>query len=507
MVYGSIVTYVVYKNILSDNYENISGMLDTNAESIGQSLEMIKGTAIAISGSQSISNWRDNTNYFSRASKKGNLNREGLNRDLQRIIVYNQAWNFNLYDYLVVFEDDELLAYTYTKSYTTNNVIKSTKDVYGKISEDDEYFQMIPPTSDDQTIYTTLRVKADFSKENSIYVIGATTTKDFNDKLSSMAAFDGVKVFLTDSNGVVYGSNESDMLGTVLPDNLRSTKSKTSITMDRVKYEVIKKKVNNDFSLIYMFPKQSIMRQTLVGMESLIIMSLIITIIMVVVLTMMESSYEKRLLEEEAELKFLQQQMNPHFLFNILLTIQIKAKMSGDESVYKMISSLSSLLRAGIYGDKRAMVTIEEELKYVEYYLSLQKERFDDRLSYRISVEDDALKKCEIPRLSIEPIVENAIVHGVENVEKQAQVDIEISSVGNDMVIHVRDNGGGFDVSALKLDEVTKTDEGLTREKVGLKSTAARIKLIYGRNYGMSIDSKIGEGTDVAIRVPKKVIG
>ncbi len=95
MVYGTIVTYVVYKNILSDNYDNISGMLDTNAESIEQSLEMIKGTAIAISGSESISNWIDNTSYFKRDSKRGNLNREEywfITR--RRILIFMITWRY-----------------------------------------------------------------------------------------------------------------------------------------------------------------------------------------------------------------------------------------------------------------------------------------------------------------------------------------------------------------------------------------------------------------------------
>lgn len=504
LIYGSIVTYVVYKNILQDNYDNISGMLETNTESINKTLDMINGTAIAISGSQAISNWRNDSSYFSGTAKNKRLHIEELNNELQRILIYNGAWNFNLYDYVAVYENDELLAYTYTKTYSIKRVLKSTEEIYKRIADDESYSLILAPSNDDKTIYTTLRVKSDFTSDNSIYVIGATSVKAFNETLKSMAALDGVKVYLTDKNGTVYASNIDDALGQTLSEDLLKAKSKAVVSEGHVNYEVIKSSVNNSFSIVYMFPKQSIMRQTLVGMESLIIMSAVIAIIMVLVLTAMESSYERRLLEEEAEIKFLQQQMNPHFLFNILLTIQIKAKMSKDESVYRMISSLSSLLRAGIYGDKRALISVEEELKYVDYYLSLQKERFDDRLTYTINVEDEALKKCQVPRLSIEPIVENAIVHGVENVEDQAKVSVNVTSQGNELVIHVIDNGSGFDASTLNLDEVTKTEDGLTREKVGLKSTAARIKLIYGKKYGLEINSQPGQGTDIAIRIPRK---
>ena len=235
-------------------------------------------------------------------------------------------------------------------------------------------------------------------------------------------------------------------------------------------------------------------------MESLIILSVIIAVIMVFILTLADSSYETRHLKDEAEIKFLQQQMNPHFLFNILLTIQIKAKMSGDETVYKMISSLSSLLRAGIYGDKRSLISIEEELKYVEYYLSLQKERYEDKLDYSISLDDPELNKCEIPRLSIEPIVENAVIHGVETVDRPALVQVNVTSEDNQLIIHVTDNGVGFDISQLDLESAS--------DRVGLRSTLKRIQLIYGKKYGLDIVSYKNVGTDIAIRVLlKKWVG
>ncbi len=227
------------------------------------------------------------------------------------------------------------------------------------------------------------------------------------------------------------------------------------------------------------------------------------TLVMASVVTVIESGYESRILKEESELKFLQSQMNPHFLFNILLTIQIKAKMSGDEDVSLMITSLSNLLRAGIYGDKRSKIKISEELKYVEYYLSLQKERFDERLTYEIKVYDDALLDCEVPRLSIEPLVENAVVHGLEEVERNGFAKICVSAEGNDICIHVIDNGKGFD----PLFDINKPEEdivkGSKREKVGLRNTNKRIKLMYGNQYGISIESKPLTGTDVMVRIPR----
>ena len=240
-------------------------------------------------------------------------------------------------------------------------------------------------------------------------------------------------------------------------------------------------------------------------MESLLLLSIITTIIMVVLVTMIETQYEQKILMEESEIQFLQQQMNPHFLFNILLTIQIKAKMSGDETVSKMITSLSNLLRAGIYRDKRSTIPIKEELKYVEYYLSLQKERYEDRLTYTIDIEDEELTDCEVPRLSIEPLVENAVVHGLEVSDKEGKVEVSIKAAGKDILIHVKDNGVGFDPAVLKLSDTRLNPDGtLTREKVGVKNTDRRIKMMYGDKYGLNIKSEINEGTDIEIKVPKR---
>ncbi|CBK73181.1 Putative regulator of cell autolysis [Butyrivibrio fibrisolvens 16/4] len=416
---------------------------------------------------------------------------------MQRVLVYNNVWNFDLFDYLTVYENEKLLAYTYTKSYSTQQIIDRTGKVFYAVKNDTAYNQMIPPSYEDQTIYTVLKIQSDFDSEDAMYIIGGTSVAGLNERLCSMASFEGAKAFLINNKGIVYASTNPEDLGNFLNDQLFYAKGqRAQVRFAGEKYDLIRKRVNNDFQILYMFPKQAIMRQTLIGMESLIIVSVIIAVLMVFILTLVESSYEARHLNDEAEIKFLQHQMNPHFLFNILLTIQIKAKMSKDESVYKMISSLSSLLRAGIYKDERGLISIEEELKYVEYYLSLQKERYEDKLTYNIIVDDEALKKCEIPRLSIEPIVENAVIHGVEACDRPALVTINVTAEGGDLIIHVTDNGVGFDVDEMDLESES--------DRVGLRSTQKRIQLIYGKEYGLDVVSYKDIGTDIAIRVPQK---
>ena len=122
----------------------------------------------------------------------------------------------------------------------------------------------------------------------------------------------------------------------------------------------------------------------------------------------------------------------------------------------------------------------------MEYYLWLQKQRYEERLTYSIDVNEEDIKACEIPRLVIEPMVENAIVHGAENLENEVRVEVSLLSSGDDLIIHVKDNGVGFDPDKLKK---PGENEG-RREKMGLSNTDQRLKLLYGERYGLDISSK-----------------
>jgi two-component system sensor histidine kinase YesM len=340
--------------------------------------------------------------------------------------------------------------------------------------------------------------------------------------------------------------------------NQIDVKHKSEIEYNHVKYIGIMKDIDKDFKFVYLLPKSKLVKQSLIGMQSFIYISILLAAFLIVIAimgtmrattfikdiskalkrvkgndydtkmekydnpaldelvdtfnsmtteikTLIQTTYESKILLNEMEIKFLQHQMNPHFLFNILLTIQIKAKMSGDETIYKMISSLSSLLRAGIYGDKRPLINMEEVLKYVDFYLWLQKVRFEDRLTYQIDIQDQSILQCEIPRLIIEPIVENAIVHGVEKMSDKASVYVSLCYDGDDILIQVVDNGVGFDVSTVVNHASQGFNNGeIRREKMGLNNTNQRIKLMYGAQYGLNIESQENNGTRIAIRIPKK---
>ncbi len=522
LLYGMYVSYETYRNILKDNNEYIDIMVDVNIDSLRQTHELIRGTTFSLSGSNSIEGWRNDVTRFSRGDKKSYLNLENLNKEMQKILTDNNVWNFELFDYVVIYENDKLIAFTYTKPFSTQQIITSSKKIYEQIRDKEDYTVEIAPTEEDDTIYTTLRIKSDFKSQKELYIIGATKERCFGDRLSSLATYDGSLVFMTDKEGMVYSSNDSEWLGNKVPKKLiglSNSLKKRELVMNRTSYIVTKRAINKDYNFIYFYPKQELVLRTFLGMKSFLVISILFAAFIVVIFVLLtngvkrlvKSSYESKILLDEMEIKFLQHQMNPHFLFNILLTIQIKAKMSGDEKIYKMISSLSALLRAGIYKDARAIVSLKEELKYVEYYLWLQKERFDDRLNYSIDISDDSILNCEIPRLIIESMVENAIVHGIENMSEGAMVRVTLEYVASkekeEILIHVIDNGAGFNAAKVVSEKVGLENDGsIRRDKMGLNNTNQRLKLIYGEQYGLNIHSKENEGTDIEIHIPKKIM-
>lgn len=558
--YGMYTTYHVYNNLLDNNYNNINLMMNVTIDNINQANNLMKSTSFALSGSESIRSWVNDDTYFSKSNRDYYLNIQKLNREMQTILTNNNVWNFELFDYVTVYRDQEMIGYYFTKPFSINQILTETHHVYQSIVHRDDFIVSLPPTYDHPVMYNTLKIQSDFQSDNSIYIISATKEDYTQNKYKDLLLSSNALVYVIDSDGVIFSSNLKEQLGQVLPETLiGKSATQKEVTYQGSTYMRINKKMDNDYRFICLLPKLELAKQAFASMKSFIIMSLLLGIL-IIVLTLLRTlqttsfiddfanalqrvrekdydtkmtkysdsqlnelvdtfntmtseikhlihtTYESKLLLNEMKFKFLQHQMNPHFLFNTLLTIQIKAKMSQDETIYKMIASLSALLRAGIYGEEKAFVPIKEELRYVEFYLSLQKMRYEDKLSYSIDVNHPDILNRLIPRLIIEPIVENAIIHGVEECIEEAHVSITLSYDDDDICIDIIDDGVGFDPSR---DGNPLEPQGADvaegqREKVGLSSTNQRIKLVFGQEYGIQIQSKPHEGTHVRIRIPNE---
>jgi len=199
-----------------------------------------------------------------------------------------------------------------------------------------------------------------------------------------------------------------------------------------------------------------------------------------------------------AEIKQLESQFNPHFLFNTLEHIRCMTKLDPD-AVNKMIVSLASILRYSI-NNTILDVTIAEDLEYTKSYLLIQKYRFHERFHYKVYMERGT-EDCIIPKLIFQPIIENAIKYGFGDKEKLT-VRMKIGFLADDLVIVIYDDGVGMQLEVLQeLQELLKK-ESSPSSHIGIYNVHRRIQLMYGKAYGLDIKSEIGQGTVVKIILP-----
>jgi len=214
----------------------------------------------------------------------------------------------------------------------------------------------------------------------------------------------------------------------------------------------------------------------------------------------------QRLITEEqeknqVELEVLHAQINPHFLYNTLNTIKWMAKIQGADTVSNAITALIKLLRVSITFGKD-MIKLEEEIDYVKNYVIIQKLRFNDSFDIEYKVQEGC-NKYKVPKLILQPIVENAIIYGADEIDNLT-IDINAYQQDDKLIIEVSDNGPGIKDEVLKDILEVKKEKGKF-SKVGLNNVEQRIKLYYGREYGLSITTEEGLGTKVIVTLLAKV--
>ncbi|MEC0238706.1 histidine kinase [Paenibacillus dokdonensis] len=216
---------------------------------------------------------------------------------------------------------------------------------------------------------------------------------------------------------------------------------------------------------------------------------------------------QKKNLEMErvrAELNFLQSQMNPHFLFNTLNAILVVCTKNNYTDVTDIIKSLSKLLRR-LLSWKEDIVTLEEELMFIEMYLKIEKFRFRDKFEYQFEVEEDAVH-YKIPKMSIQPLVENACKHGIQAIQGVGMVKICAFVVDGRLRIVISDNGKGMDSSRLKEIIMSVRKENSTGISIGIRNVYRRLELYYNDQVRFDIVSTPNQGTTVFFEIPIKYL-
>ena len=215
---------------------------------------------------------------------------------------------------------------------------------------------------------------------------------------------------------------------------------------------------------------------------------------------------------KQAEFLALQNQINPHFLYNTLESIRGDALAAGVSSIADITEALSTFFRYTIT-ETRNLVTIGEELENVNNYFVIQQYRFGDKLTMNVNFRDDRndILKIQCPKLFLQPIIENAIFHGLERRSDHGLLTIDISKVDQELHIDVSDNGVGIPEDRLK--ELNRSlarvsvgaiveDESGKKGGIALKNVCRRIKLLFGEQYGLHMSSIVGIGTKAEVVLP-----
>nr|WP_295309581.1 sensor histidine kinase [uncultured Blautia sp.] len=211
---------------------------------------------------------------------------------------------------------------------------------------------------------------------------------------------------------------------------------------------------------------------------------------------LMEQQKDQEKKKREMELQMLQYQLNPHFLFNTLNSLRFVAAMHKDQIVSDGIQALSSLLQNTLT-NKNEYITIKEELENLQNYFSILRIRYAGSFEYSFHVEDDELLTCLVPKLILQPLAENSVMHGSSDDGSVMEIQITLWEENGHIVIELNDDGKGFEV----------TQESLAphkeRRKIGISNVNDRIQLNFGREYGLHIDSHPGEGTTCTLTLPR----
>ncbi|MDP4086459.1 MAG: histidine kinase [Bacillota bacterium] len=215
---------------------------------------------------------------------------------------------------------------------------------------------------------------------------------------------------------------------------------------------------------------------------------------------------------KELELKSLQNQINPHFLFNTLNTVSKMAYLENAEQTSRLIVAIAAMLRYNL-GDLDKPSTLRDEVRIVQEYFYIQQTRFGERIQFVTEIQDDCLD-IEIPRLILQPLIENAFIHGVESYEENAEIRLHIYRKENQIFIEIIDNGDGMDEMTKKrllqyMEGVSENDE-FEHEKskghstgIGVRNVVRRMQLFYHRNNIIEIDSELKKGTNFRLKIPE----
>ncbi|HKM07851.1 MAG TPA: sensor histidine kinase, partial [Sphaerochaeta sp.] len=219
---------------------------------------------------------------------------------------------------------------------------------------------------------------------------------------------------------------------------------------------------------------------------------------------LIQQVYVEQKNKRNAEMRILQEQIKPHFLYNTLDTISWLSRENGAEDVVLLVDALTSMFRVGL-SKGRETITIKEEISHVSSYLYIQQIRYSTKLSYEVSVPED-LESYMVPKLILQPLVENAIYHGIKQKREKGLITVKVTLSDGVLALEVRDTGPGIEEGKLKALKKELQDRSRTVDSgFGLFYVNEQVKLSCGAAYGVVLDSVQGSWTTSTVYVPARV--
>lgn len=560
----AIISYAFYAYTLrgmagSTVLENLRSLQQTVEDNLAAKLAAIDRTAKNIIVGDTVYGYlQDGAPDLSGDDLAQSVLRTGIEKDMTHDLLFDAAFSEGMIESVYLYLSDTNVAFLSRTNRSTDKNLLSTRAVYEQLRETRFWGRRCHTSAEDSLLYFShcLYPLSAGEASRNLYLILTTSKSRLRELFAPLQNNDSAVYFVTDADGQVILSSQSEAEGAPLNADMAALPDTqgvlTTMKIDGEDYFVSTHSIGDDLRSITLLPTSRLTAGVDKATWRYLVLCLVVLagcILLVLPLalrltnftndfvsgirrfaggdftvklpsyhdhdlaeisstfnqmteeidTLIKERYEKQMLIQQMDIAFLQSQMNPHFLFNVLLSISARAKMDHDELLFEMVQSLTTLLQAGLLQKNAVKIPFRQELTYVNAYLNIQRLRFGNRIGFEIDVPEE-LQGLLIPRLSVQPLVENAVLHGLDPREEGGVIRVSAQATRTTLDITVEDDGCGFDPASLQ----SGTERKDTHNNIALANLRKRIELIYGDGYTLRLRSAPNMGCSVTLHLPRE---
>ena len=481
LVIGGYLVMVMYSKAYENTYEKMQIYTDKTVQNIDQSFSFITNTGLAVATGGTVGHWINNTRLFDDDSSAYYTNINNLKNETNHVLTYSNAWKTNYISYICILLNDDPLLYVSANQITPNTIYQSAVSANQILKENQEqqFIGDIPPVVDNNQIFHVRRMQRDFNSPDSLSIVIATNEKALYQDYSRYYGGEGNSTYLLDEEGYIFSSSERDQVGEKFEEDIFQeikSGSNGNFRRDGKNYLYFSKPLSsNSLTLLNVVPEQVIIDQTLEGTPFLFVIAGILCIVLLAVgyivsfkstsfikdlvicmnevkkknydvkmphysnsavdalgmyfndmtaamKTLINDTYKAKIMRQEMELEFIQQQMNPHFLFNSLNTLISEIRYN-PKNAELFTQHLSDVYRYTLQCQNQRLVTLQDELGFLDSYIFLHQVRLGDCIYVHNNVPDE-WKEMKMPPLTLQLLVENVIKHNVIHSGKPMVIEL-----------------------------------------------------------------------------------